>query len=114
VFTVALVAVNKTGGSASGTLSITIDNVPPTVSEIQGPSSLDEGTAGTWSVTASDPGGQPVIYAWDFGDGTTSAVSSPTHLYKADGIYTITLTVSDDEGSTEVRTLQVTIANKPP
>jgi len=35
-------------------------------------------------------------YFWDFGDGTTSTQSKPTHTYNANGIYTVTLTGSGD------------------
>ncbi|MEW5956352.1 MAG: PKD domain-containing protein [Chloroflexota bacterium] len=34
-------------------------------------------------------------YQWDFGDGLTSTLPSPTHTYSLPGIYTVTLTVSD-------------------
>lgn len=33
---------------------------------------------------------------WAFGDGGTSATASPTHTYTASGIYTVTLTVTND------------------
>ncbi|MCG3165189.1 MAG: hypothetical protein POELPBGB_00951 [Bacteroidia bacterium] len=36
--------------------------------------------------------------AWDFGDGSTSAAASPTHLYAADGSYTVKLVTTSDEG----------------
>jgi PKD repeat protein len=36
--------------------------------------------------------------AWDFGDGATSAAVSPTHLYAADGSYTVKLVTTSDEG----------------
>jgi PKD repeat protein len=39
---------------------------------------------------------------WDFGDGMTSTLDSPTHTYTVGGIYTVTLTVS---GTTAVDTL---------
>lgn len=32
---------------------------------------------------------------WDFGDGSTSTLPHPTHVYTAAGAYTVTLTVSD-------------------
>lgn len=34
-------------------------------------------------------------YAWDFGDGFTSALPNPTHSYAANGTYTVTLTTSN-------------------
>jgi PKD repeat protein len=38
-------------------------------------------------------GGEEFI--WDFGDGTRSTESSPTHLYRTPGLYTVRLTVTD-------------------
>lgn len=34
---------------------------------------------------------KPLVYAWDFGDGATSAEVSPTHRYTHSGNYTVTL-----------------------
>ena len=39
-------------------------------------------------------------YAWDFGDGGTSGVKSPTHIFDEVGTYTVTLTATGFEGST--------------
>jgi PKD repeat protein len=54
-------------------------------------------------------------YAWDFGDGTTGSGVAPSHTY-ADGPaqYTVSLTVTDDEGQTASDTAQVTVNNLPP
>jgi hypothetical protein len=41
----------------------------------------------------------PYSYEWDFGDGSTSTDQRPTHAYKADGYYTVTLKVTDDRGN---------------
>lgn len=37
-------------------------------------------------------------FIWDFGDGSTSSYSNPTHSYKKKGIYPVTLTVIDSFG----------------
>ena len=38
-------------------------------------------------------------YAWNFGDGTTSTAQSPSHVYSAAGVYTVSLTVTGSGGS---------------
>ncbi|MDH3724396.1 MAG: PKD domain-containing protein [Thermoleophilia bacterium] len=48
---------------------------------------------------SSDPDGTVISYGWDFGDGTTSDESSPTHTYARPGSYAVTLTVMDDSGA---------------
>jgi PKD repeat protein len=42
----------------------------------------------------------PYSYKWDFGDETTSTEEQPTHSYKSDGSYTVSLRVTDDRGNT--------------
>lgn len=37
-------------------------------------------------------------YYWDFGDGTTSTVAHPDHVYKKAGVYTVSLTVTNAKG----------------
>lgn len=42
--------------------------------------------------------GYPVSWLWDFGDGTTSNIQNPPHIYQNTGSYTITLTVKNVRG----------------
>lgn len=37
-------------------------------------------------------------YSWDFGDGNHSTDANPTHTYSADGVYTVTLTATNECG----------------
>lgn len=48
---------------------------------------------------ASDPGSVGIdARSWDFGDGNTSAVEDPLHVYEAPGIYTVSLALSTPSG----------------
>lgn len=67
----------------------------------------------SFTATASDPDGTVATYAWDFGDGTTGTGKTATHSYAAAGTYTVTLTVTDDQGATGSTTAQVTSAEPP-
>lgn len=42
--------------------------------------------------------GTNVTYFWDFGDGNTSTQANPTHAYASEGLYTVCLTVVDENG----------------
>lgn len=46
-----------------------------------------------------DPEGTIDTFEWDFGDNTTGYGPSPTHSYSNEGIYGITLTVTDSDGN---------------
>ena len=41
----------------------------------------------------------PVAWVWSFGDGGTSAVQNPSHSYVTPGSYTVTLTVTNADGT---------------
>lgn len=52
------------------------------------------------SVTFTDASTSDVIsWSWNFGDGTTSTLQSPTHTYLVDGTYTVILTVTSSRGT---------------
>jgi len=42
--------------------------------------------------------GSPVTYIWDFGDGNTSSIASPSHAYATTGQYVVCLTVINAAG----------------
>jgi PKD repeat protein len=44
-------------------------------------------------------GTAPLSYLWNFGDTTTSTLTSPTHIYTQTGAYTVTLTASNAYGT---------------
>jgi PKD repeat protein len=46
---------------------------------------------------SSDPDGDTLTYAWDFGDRTTGSGATPSHAYDTAGNYEVRLVVSDGE-----------------
>ncbi|WP_315093376.1 PKD domain-containing protein [uncultured Cellulomonas sp.] len=84
---------------------------------ITGPLNATPVNACTFSFSATvtpGPSGQPVTYAWDFGDGQTSSAPPPvSHTYATgtSGPRTVTLTVSgsDPAACTDVEPVQVTV-----
>jgi PKD repeat protein len=53
--------------------------------------------------------GNPVGFAWDFGDGQTSTEVNPMHVYGASGTYTVGLTAINASGGTNYFSQQVTV-----
>jgi chitodextrinase len=63
---------------------------------------------------SSDPDGDPLTFAWSFGDGQPGTGIQPSHTYSALGTYTATLTVRDGQGGEAQATAQAQIYNTPP
>jgi PKD repeat protein len=58
--------------------------------------------------------GGPTSWAWEFGDGGTSDVASPSHTYTSAGTFTATLTVTNGQGSDQTtRTITVNEPSPP-
>jgi hypothetical protein len=70
-------------------------------------------TSGLYPLTVkftSEITGSPTSYLWNFGDGKTSIEENPTHRYDAPGIYTVSLTVTNESGSyTETKKDYITV-----
>ena len=90
-YTVCLVVSNSCG---QDTLCGNINIVCPT------PNSAFSFTNSNQSYTFSDQSsGNPNAWFWDFGDGNTSTLQNPTHLYASLGTFNVCLTTSNSCGS---------------
>lgn len=102
---------NEARQTAEGRVTITGGRAP--VAVISGPST---GRVGEWLVydarQSYDPDGRIVAYEFNMGNGTIIRASRVRHRYTVAGTYTITLTVTDDDGLTGVTTMQVTIRSR--
>src|SRR5262245_55466505 len=114
--------------------NVTVTNVAPTVSA-GSDATVAEGLSFSPGSSFSDPGFGPAegfTASIDWGDGTTSTpriisvpgaplratiggfLSGSSHRYGDDGTYTITVTVTDDDGGAGSDTLVVTVTNAAP
>ncbi len=94
-------------------------NLPPSISGVWGPTVLDVGKSGTWSVTASDPENGPLSYSVIWGDEGGMTAGSPaspvqqtatfTHTYSRAGTYYPTFTVTDNSGQSARTSLSVVV-----
>jgi serine protease len=63
------------------------------------------GTEVTFDAAASfDPDGDPLTYAWDFGDGTTASGATVVHRFTERGSFAVELTVTDGRGGMDAAT----------
>lgn len=101
----------------SVTQPVTVANRPPTASFTITPASVTTGQSASFDASASaDPDGTIARYHWDFGDGQTQDTTSPViaHVYNTAGMKAVTLTVTDNSGSTADLQHNVAVADRPP
>jgi PKD repeat protein len=96
--------------SKSATIVVTSANRPPlavvaaTPNTAYAPVTVNVSAAGS-----SDPDGTIASSALSFGDGTTASGPSASHKYSAAGVYTLTATVTDNQGASSSASTTVTV-----
>jgi len=101
--------------------TIPVPNKAPTITQVTAtPTSINEGTSTSLSVTASDPDGDPLTYSWTqipatpagtFGTETGAARTWTAPVLSSDTTFALQVTVSDDKGGSAQATVDVTVAN---
>lgn len=58
---------------------------------------------------SQDPDGDISSYSWDFGDSQSGRGVSVNHIYNTQGVFTATLTITDDSDAISVSSLTITL-----
>ncbi|MEZ5243346.1 MAG: PKD domain-containing protein, partial [Microthrixaceae bacterium] len=118
-FTITLTVTDNGGLTATTTRTVTVGvaNVPPVaIAGADATSGVAPLSVTFSSAGSADTDGTIADYEWDFGDSSpVSHGDNPFHTYTDPGIYTATLTVTDDDGATAQDSVTVTVnANQAP
>jgi PKD repeat protein len=110
-YTVTLTVTDDQGATGTDTCVITVaTNLPPTANA--GPDQFVAvgATVSFDGGNSADPDGTIVGYAWSFGDASAPGSGrTVTHAYATSGVYTVTLTVTDNRGATGTDTAAVVV-----
>lgn len=82
---------------------------PPAIGSVLAtPNPAAPGAVVQFSIAAN--GAAPLTYSWNFGDGALGGGASPSHAYTAEGVYSVTVTVTDITGQLSAASVDVTVA----
>ena len=97
---------------------VVTENEPPEAFASATPLSGDKPLTVTFTGSGNDSDGTIVSYNWEFGNGESSESQSPSYVYMDKGIYTATLTVTDDDGAIGIDSVVIEVnigyENQPP
>jgi PKD repeat protein len=106
-YTGSLTVTDSLGGVATGSFTVLVHPLP-TATIAAAPSAPVAGSNATFYGNVSG-GTAPYRYSWQFGDGGTSSLPYPVHLYSSTGSYTVQLWVNDSFGASVHQSLTVSV-----
>lgn len=109
-YAVTLTVTDERGISDGDTATARISNRPPVASAGPDQAAVAGASLAFSGAGSSDLDGRIVDYAWAFGDGTAASGIGASHGYATVGSYTVTLTVTDDQGAVASDTALVTVS----
>ena len=112
VYTVTVTGVDDEGATCTATAQVVVESVthaPDGPAVVMAPLGLTVavGEPLLFDVDVHDLQGDPLTFAWSYGDGAVSTVITGSHVYTAPGRYDVHLTVTDANGSVGTGTASV-------
>jgi len=111
VYTVTLTVTDVHGAANATSKQITVLNAAPTADFTYTPVSPAVNEYVYFSSTSYDADGYIDTHFWEFGDGSMSSEAYPIHQYAVAGVYTVNLTVTDDDGANDTVSTQITVGS---
>lgn len=102
---------NRSGSNAGSTIAALMIQEPQNIPKAAFTHSVDGLTATVDASNSSTPAGTITAYAWDWGDGNSATGVTATHTYSEPGIYTVTLTVTDNQDQTAYQAFAIGVHN---
>jgi len=118
-YTVTLTVYDNDGAWDTMSKEIVVSNIPPVANFTFTPHNTTVGQTVWFNDSSNDADGRVRIWEWNFGDGTGTGggtgFDNVTHAYARDGIFNITLVVTDDDGDKGNTTKQIQVRDiRPP
>ena len=113
IYTVNLTAANE-NGTASKSAKITVsEKSAPVIPVANFTANKTEGIIPHTVKFTDTSTNSPTGWEWNFGDGNTSTEQSPEHTFSGVGIYDVTLVATNDNGSSSVKSMNITVNRVP-
>ena len=110
-FLITLTVRDDDGATNTTTKKIFVNSKPPDCNFTYSPENPTDLQTVSFTDTSTDEEGTIVSWCWGFGDGGTSTEQNPTHQYADNGIYYVNLTVTNNNGASNICQKSIVVNN---